>query len=75
MARQSMRMRVAGMPCSAAAWTMRSAMAKRPSAVVGMPSSSSVSPMTFAPYRAAMGRISSSTSRLPLTELMMGLPA
>ena len=49
MTRQSMRMRSGPIPQRAASPTMRRAMAKRASAVSGMPSSSSARPITSVP--------------------------
>ena len=72
--RQSIRMSSFGMPYSCAVFTIFSAIRSRSSALEGMPVSSSVSPMTTAPYFATMGSTSAILLAFPLTELMMGLP-
>ena len=63
-----------GMPRSSAARTMRRAISTRPSAVSGMPPSSSGRPTTTPPYFLARGRTFSRDSRLPDTELSSGIP-
>ena len=61
-------------PYAVAARKIFSAMRTRPSAVAGMPSSSSVSATTSAPYFRASGNTLCRLSRLPLTELSSALP-
>ena len=62
------------MPCSAAAAQMRSAQLTRPSAVSGMPPSSSVRPTTTPPYFFTRGRTAARLSAFALTEFIIGLP-
>ena len=62
------------MPYFAASSMILRAMRTRPSAVSGMPSSSSVSATTAPPYFLTSGNTASITARLPETELTKGLP-
>ena len=74
MARPSMTISSFSIPQAAASSMMRRAMASLPSALSGMPFSSSGRATRTPPYLAASGRIRSRLSRFPLTELIMGLP-
>ena len=62
------------MPYSSAVRMIFSAIRTRPAAVSGMPSSSSVSATTAAPYFLTSGSTVCSDSALPFTELTSGLP-
>ena len=72
--RQSMSRSSRGMPWRRQAASIRFAISTRPCQVSGMPSASMVRPTTAAPYRLHRGRIRSSTSGLPFTELTMARP-
>ena len=72
--RQSINTSSLRMPCFRASDRIRSAIAKRPSAVGGMPPASIASPTTAAPYFFASGKMRSSTACSPLTELIIALP-
>ena len=61
-------------PYSAPRATIFFAMATRPSAVDGMPSSSSVSATTAPPYFATSGSTAAIDSSLPFTEFTSALP-
>ena len=74
MARGSKIMSSRPIPYSAARSKIRSAMAKRPWAVSGIPLSSKVRATTTPPYFRARGNTASMLSALPLTELIMALP-
>ena len=62
------------MPSASARARMRSAMASRPSAVAGMPASSSVSATATPPYFFISGKTAFMLASLPLTELIIALP-
>ena len=62
------------MPYSAAVFRIFSAICTLPSAVAGMPSSSSVSATRRPPYFFTSGKIFFILEALPLTELIMALP-
>ena len=72
--RQSIKTSSRGIPYDRAVLTICSAMAKRSSAVGGIPAELSVRPTTAAPYFFMIGRMRSSTSGSPLTELTIGFP-
>ena len=72
--RQSMNTSSRGIPYSIALLSILSAIAKRPSAVFGIPPLSSVRPTTAAPYFLTRGSIASSDSGSPFTEFTTGLP-
>ena len=74
MARGSKTMSSRPMPYSAARARIRSAMARRPSAVSGIPLSSRVRATTTPPYFLARGNTAAMLSSLPLTEFSMALP-
>ena len=62
------------MPYSAAVSYMSSAHSTRPSAVSGMPPSSSARPTTTPPYFSTSGNTAAMLSALALTEFIIGLP-
>ena len=74
MASTSMTISFFSIPYFAASRMIRSATRTRPSAVSGIPFSSSASPITTPPYFAMRGNTASMDSCLPLTELTMGFP-
>ena len=72
--RQSIHTSSRGILRARAASRIRRAMARRSSAVPGMPSLSRVRPTTLVPYFLTMGRTRSSTAGSPLTEFTAVLP-
>ena len=72
--RQSMKTSSLGIPYSIARRSIFSAIAKRPSAVFGIPPLSSARPTTAAPYFFTRGSIASRDSSSPFTEFTIGFP-
>ena len=74
MVRTSTNISFLSIPYAAAVSTIWRATANRPSAVAGMPFSSSVSATTTPPYFRTRGNTASIDAFLPFTELTKGLP-
>ena len=74
MARVSKMISFLSIPYSDAVFNIFSAIATRPSAVLGIPPSSKVRATTKPPYFLTKGKIRLMLSSLPLTELIMAFP-